>query len=158
MISRPLTEDDKKEICEWRYEGEYAIYNLPSFEELRETKRGFCSPDREMNYRAFISGGVLVGFTNIMEKGDEVFIGIGVRPDCCGKHFGREILGEACRAAKKRFPDKTLCLEVRIWNERAVRCYQNAGFVFDGEPYEKTTPAGKGVFVRMIRKEMPEYP
>lgn len=157
MLIRQLTEDDKKEICAWRYEGEYAIYDLPSYEELREAKRGFCSPDREMNYRAYISGGVLIGYTNIMEKEDEVFIGIGVRPDLCGKHHGTEILNEVCKIAEIRFPDKALCLEVREWNMRAVSCYKNAGFEVDGEPYEKTTPAGKGVFVRMIRKQLPEH-
>lgn len=35
MTGGPLTEDDKRELCAWRYEGAYALYNLPPYEELR---------------------------------------------------------------------------------------------------------------------------
>lgn len=36
-----LAEDDKKEICSWKYEGDYEIYNLPSYEEMKNKKK--CS-------------------------------------------------------------------------------------------------------------------
>ena len=36
LTYRPLTEADKREICDWKYEGEYELYNLPSYEEMRE--------------------------------------------------------------------------------------------------------------------------
>lgn len=151
MTNRFLTTADRMEICSWRYEGEYAVYNLPSYEEMRQTKSGFMNPDKEKDYRGFFADSILIGYVHIWEKPDGVFIGIGVRPDQCGKHYGTQILKEACKIAGARFPAKTLCLEVRIWNIRAIRCYQNAGFQFDGAPYEKTTPLGKGSFVKMIK-------
>ena len=31
-----ITEEEKEEISRWRYDGEYAIYNLPSYEEMKQ--------------------------------------------------------------------------------------------------------------------------
>lgn len=41
MTNRYLTEKDKREICSWKYDGEYSIYNLPSFEEMKKLQSGF---------------------------------------------------------------------------------------------------------------------
>lgn len=149
MTSHLLTEADKQEICSWKYENEYAVYNLPSYEEMSKAKTGFMNPEREQNYRGFFDGDILVGFVNILEEPAEIFIGIGVHPEYCGKHYGRRILDEVCRICKEKFPAKPLYLEVRTWNTRAVKCYQSAGFKIDGEPYEKITGIGKGLFYRM---------
>lgn len=151
LEARHLSEDDKRQICSWQYEGEYAVYNLPPYEKMRQAQSGFMNPGNEKNYYGFFENGVLVGFVNIKEKPTEFFIGIGVRPDICGKGYGTEILGEVCRIAKAQNPAKPLCLEVRTWNKRAVRCYEKAGFTIDGDPFEQTTGAGKGIFYRMIK-------
>ena len=42
-----LTGEEKREICGWRYPGEYAVYNLPSWEEMTRKQMGFCHPARE---------------------------------------------------------------------------------------------------------------
>lgn len=36
--------------------------------------------------------------------------------------------------------------------KRAIRCYQKAGFVIDGEACKMETLSGKSVFYRMSRK------
>ncbi|MBQ9120124.1 MAG: GNAT family N-acetyltransferase [Lachnospiraceae bacterium] len=149
MLCRDITEEDKREICSWRYEGEYAIYNLPSYEEMCKAGSGFMNPQKEKNYRVFLVEDTLVGFVNRREESTEVLIGIGVRPNCCGKGFGRRILDEVYRTSKAQSPNKPLCLEVRTWNQRAIKCYQKAGFEIDGAPCELTTPSGTGMFVRM---------
>jgi hypothetical protein len=53
VTNRFLTKNDKREICSWKYEGEYAIYNLPSYEEMSEAEMGFMNPNREKNYCSF---------------------------------------------------------------------------------------------------------
>ena len=68
LTYRPLTEADKREICDWKYEGDYALYNLPSFEEMQEQQMGFMDPASEKNYVAFLDGETLVGFVNILEE------------------------------------------------------------------------------------------
>lgn len=149
---RNLTEDDKRQLCSWKYAGEYGIYNLPSYGVMKEQHMGFMNPSNEKNYFAFLDEDVLVGFVNILEKDTEVFIGIGVNPALCGKHYGRRILEEAYHISKRLYPEKPLYLEVRTWNMRAVMCYKNAGFHIDGEQYELTTSIGTGKFFRMVRE------
>lgn len=152
LLHRALTEEDKKEICSWKYEGEYAIYDLPVYEEMCRKKIGFANPQREKNFQVFLLDGIVIGFVNIKEEPEEVFIGIGERPEYCGKGYGRQILAEACKVAKKKFPEKICYLEVRVWNERAIRCYQSVGFVIVGEPYMLKTLAGEDLFYKMVRK------
>ena len=148
---RNLTEADKQQICAWEYTGEYKIYDLPSYDMMKAQQNGFMDPKNEKNYFAFLDGDVLVGFVNILEKDTEVFIGVGVDPLLCGKHYGRRMLEEAYHISKRLYPQKPMYLEVRTWNTRAVMCYQNAGFHIDGEPYELTTEIGTGTFFRMVR-------
>ena len=44
---RRLTEKDKRQICAWQYEGEYAIYNLLPYEEMRAKQVGFMNEKAE---------------------------------------------------------------------------------------------------------------
>ena len=53
--------------------------------------------------------------------------------------------------SKQLFPNKPLYLEVRTWNERAIACYQKAGFVVEGDGFTQKTYDGEGTFYRMIR-------
>lgn len=152
LFCRLLTDKDKREICSWRYEGEYEIYNLPSYEEMEAAKMGFMNPEKENNFRAFLDGNTLVGFVNILEEEKEVFVGIGAAPQFCGQGYGHQMLTETYRISKELYPDKPLYLEVRSWNKRAIRCYEKAGFAMDGGTFEQETHVGTGTFYRMVRK------
>lgn len=151
LTSHRLTQAEKGQICAWQYPGEYAAYDLPAYAEMQEKQIGFCDPEREANYRAWYQAGCLVGFTNLLEEEREVFVGIGVNPKFCGQGYGQRILKEVCELSKRLFPGKPLYLEVRTWNERAVRCYEKAGFRIDGTPFEQITGMGPGTFYRMVR-------
>lgn len=146
-----LTDAEKWEICSWKYSGDYAVYNLPSYEVMKEKQIGFFNLEREQNYRAFYDGDCLAGFVNIKEEESEVFIGIGVKPELCSKGYGQLILHETYRISKELYPEKSLYLEVRTWNERAIRCYQKAGFEIVGEPFEQRTGSGLRTFYRMVK-------
>ena len=139
LVYRNLSEDEKRQICAWKYGGEYDLYNLPSYEEMQVRQIGFMNPQREKNYYGFWDESILVGFVNILEEKEEVFIGIGVNPDLCNKHYGQRMLLITYEISKKLYPDK-------------VKCYQKAGFRIDGQAYELTTGIGTGTFYRMIRE------
>ena len=151
MTNRYLTENDKKEICSWKYDGEYSIYNLPSFEEMKKLQSGFMNPEREKNYRAFLIDDILIGYINLTEKENGIFLGVGVHPDFCGKGSGKERLKKACQIAEELYYNEPLYLEVRTWNKRAINCYKQVGFSIDGNAFERTTEIGKGDFYRMIK-------
>lgn len=138
-------------ICGWNYPGEYAIYNLPPYEEMKKKGFAFGNPDRDQNFYSFEEDGELIGFVNILEEENEVFLGIGVHPAYCGRGYGQKIVSAATQISKEKYPGKPLYLEVRTWNERAVRCYKKAGFQIDGEPMDQETSIGAGSFYRMIK-------
>lgn len=66
---------------------------------------------------AYYHNDAFVGYTNIREKEKGVFIGIGVKPDMCGKGYGKLILKEVYIISKELYPNKPLYLEVRAWND-----------------------------------------
>lgn len=153
MLSyRLITEEEKTIISDWKYPGEYAIYNLPPYEEQKQRGIMLANPERKKNYYSYCEGGRLIGFTNILEKESEVCIGIGVSPDLCGNGWGQKILECASAISGSLYPAKRLCLEVRTWNERAIKCYLKAGFRIDGEAFVQKTNIGEGLFYRMVKE------
>ncbi len=152
LTYRTIEENDKKEICSWKYKGDYSIYNLPSYDEQKNINRGFCNADYEKNYYVFFDGNKLVSFVNLHEEDNEVFLGIGVNPICLNMGYGKRTIELACQISKKRYGSKPLYLGVRTWNKRAINCYKAVGFEIDGDQFELTTLIGKGVFYRMVRR------
>ena len=86
-----MTEPEKRQVCAWQYDGEYAAYNLPDYTEMQKRQMGFCNPDRRKNFYSYCDDTRLVGFTNLLEEETEVFVGIGVSPQLCNKGYGRLI-------------------------------------------------------------------
>ena len=153
LVYRNLSEDAKRQICAWKYGGEYDLYNLPSYEEMQVRQIGFMNPQREKKIiMVFGMKAYWWDLSIYWRKKEEVFIGIGVNPDLCNKHYGQRMLLITYEISKKLYPNKPLYLEVRTWNIRAVKCYQKAGFRIDGQAYELTTGIGTGTFYRMIRE------
>ena len=87
LVYRNLSEDEKRQICAWKYGGEYDLYNLPSYEEMQVRQIGFMNPKSEKNYYGFWDESILVGFVNILEEKEEIFIGIGVNPELQGGNY-----------------------------------------------------------------------
>lgn len=104
---RTLTEDDAKEICLWKYEGEYAVYNMPKWEECLAKNYGIADEERrQKNYRAVCIGNELFGFINIMKRADRVELGLGMKPEFCGRHLGPDFVLLAVDEAEKGVPGR----------------------------------------------------
>ena len=145
------TEDEKYIICDWQYDGEYAIYNNPPYEQQLREHRGFANPKN--SFFSFFDQDKLIGYINLVEEESAVFFGIGVAPDCCSQGYGQEITKTARMLSHQLYPGKPVYLEVRTWNKRAVACYEKAGFRIVGDPIEQVTPIGKGLFYHMEAEE-----
>ena len=141
-----LTEEEKAQICQWQYHGEYAIYNVKP-----NGKTGIYNPENQTNYYAFYDDDVFVGYINLIERNNKFSIGIAVKPQLCGNGYGTQMLKICCEIACSINPVKPLGLQVRSWNRRAIHCYEKTGFVISGDEYELTTPSGKGMFYRMVK-------
>lgn len=145
------TEEEKFEVGGWRYDGEYAVYDLPPYEEQLKLRMGLANPKN--CFYSFTDGDRLIGFINLIERETEVFFGIGVAPALCGRGYGREITEAACALSHQLFPGKPVFLEVQTWNTRAVRCYEKAGFRIVGEPVKRMKPSGEVLYYRMTEDE-----
>ncbi len=143
-----LTEDEKKQLCSWKYPDEYAIYNLPPYSQLTEKKTGFANPDNQQNFYSFYENDTLVGYINLIERNNKFSVGIAVNPQLCSKGYGQQILKTAVKIAEEK-SIKPISLQVRSWNKRAINCYKKAGFEIDGDEYTLNTPLGEGKFYRM---------
>lgn len=144
-----MTAQEKETVAAWNYTGDYEVYNMPSYQQQLEQGVAFGDPRCDQNFTSYYDGDKLIGFTNVLEEETEVFIGIGVSPNVCGQGYGQQMLRIAQEISRKRYPEKPLYLEVRSWNQRAITCYQKAGFTVDGEPFEQETMLGTGSFLRM---------
>ena len=47
LVYRNLSEDAKRQICAWKYGGEYDLYNLPAYEEMQVRQIVFMNPKSE---------------------------------------------------------------------------------------------------------------
>ena len=124
-----FTEELAKEITTWRYEGEYEIYNLPSWDEIINKQISLCKKEKRENFIGYLNEeNNLIGFVNLVDEGDSVFLGIGVKPEYCGAGIGKQIIKMALDECSKRYENKPIILEVRSWNKRAIKCYESQGF------------------------------
>ena len=82
---------------------------------------------------------------------DKAFIGIGLKPSLCGKGIGGNVMKLLIGECNKRFPNYLVALEVRSFNKRAIRCYENIGFEIN-KKYTKVTLTGNAEFYLMDYK------
>jgi RimJ/RimL family protein N-acetyltransferase len=140
---RPMTEEDARRVCGWRYPEPYHVYRWPEWEEMVREGREFADPAiRAEQYVTLTEpGGELAGYAQLFPLDRAVRIGIGLRPDLCGLGLGREAILLAAEEARRRRPDAEIDLEVETWNRRAVNAYAKAGFVVEDE-YERRAEHG----------------
>ena len=149
LTAHKLSEGQAKEISNWEYTGEYSIYNLPSWDKMVQENYSLTDTVKRERYIGYVNeDGELVGFINLLDEGDTVFFGIGIKPNFCGKGIGKIITNIALIESQKKFPNKPVLLEVRTWNKRAVNCYKSQGFEII-ETKQQQTYIGFGEFYVM---------
>ena len=143
MRIEALSEEQAKAIAEWRYEFPYEWYDTAADPRRVEL---FANPARREGLRAVVDdGGELIGFFNFVREGDEVRVGLGIRPDLTGRGLGAQFIEAGLRYAIDAWSPKRFRLWVAWWNERALRAYRRAGF------REVAEHEGKRRFVEMER-------
>jgi len=122
----PMTEPFAAEIAEWQYEFPYEWYDTASDPRRIEL---FSNAVRREGLRAVLGdGGDLVGFFNFVREGDEVRIGLGMRPDLTGRGLAQPFIQAGLEYARAQWEPLRFRLWVARWNERALRAYRRAGF------------------------------
>ena len=89
LVKDCMKEDYAKQIVEWKYEGDYSDYNLPTYEECKEKKYGITREDRKDNYIVYLLNNEVVFYSNMKEMdNNKLYIGVGLKPEYCGKVLG----------------------------------------------------------------------
>ncbi|MNR00781.1 hypothetical protein D3C85_1165650 [compost metagenome] len=146
----PLTDEACQELCTWRYPAPYDIYNWPQWAVMLRNESEFADPQiRDEQYHGVVDQyGTLIGFVQFFPIVGVTRLGLGLRPDLCGGN-GTPFVQLLVAEAQQRNPQQEIDLEVLVWNERAIRAYQRAGFTIT-DTYEKWTPTGMTDFHCMV--------
>ena len=139
----PLSEEHARSIADWRYEFPYEWYDTAADPRRVEL---FANPARREGLRAVIDDeGELIGFFNFVREGDEVRVGLGIRPDLTGRGLGAQFIQAGLGYASEEWRPRRFRLWVAWWNERALRAYRRAGF------REARRDEGRHRFIEMER-------
>lgn len=118
----------------WHYPPPYEFYNTPvpfyaeSLAEILDNQAGelFFAVYRGENFYGIFSYQPL--------SAERMEIGLGIRPEDCGKGQGLAMTQKAIEFARSGLQfEGILCLRVADFNQRALTVYQRAGFVKTGE-------------------------
>lgn len=145
----PFTEQEAAAMCSWHYPAPYDVYDCPDWETVQLQNWAMTRAElRQKEFHAVYAQGEFVGFFRIRQQEQSILIGLGLRPDCCGKGMGKQLLALVLNIAQTCFPSLSLQMEVRSFNQRAIRCYEQAGFRVVRK-YSRETAAGMTEFLRM---------
>lgn len=64
-------------------------------------------------------------------------LGICITNEKCNKHYGEESIKRILEYAYNKLKLNTIYLNVHKDNKRAIKCYENVGFIIDGEGKNK---------------------
>jgi ribosomal-protein-alanine N-acetyltransferase len=145
-----MTQSEAEIVAGWRYDPPYDFYD---FVKDPEDHAEILDPERRAgDYHAVGLDGELAGFFSFRPHGDELELGLGLRPDLAGKGLGLEFVEAGMAFGREKFGPRSFWLDVATWNERAKKVYERAGF----EPSHVWTqgarpPQGPVEFLRMTR-------
>lgn len=112
---------------EWKYEGAYSFYDMTA--DLEDYEEFIDESLRNANdhYQAMAEGG-LAGFFCVVRDGPVIEIGLGLRPDLCGKGVGKGFVDQAVDFISTHYQFDKLVMHVAAFNQRAVKVYRSCGF------------------------------
>lgn len=146
-----FSESQAKEVCNWVYTGIYSVYNVLPWEVFVANHWQLADEGaRKEIFHAILLDGEFIGFGRIQEVEDRIDLGIGLNPEYCGKGLGPAVMQALVNKAMSLFPNKTIGLEVRQFNERAIKCYEKVGFKLVSK-YMKETINGYVQFALMLK-------
>lgn len=133
----------------WKYEEPYSFYDMTSDEEdynelVNEELRN------QSEYFEVTADDELVGFFCLSVTMDEIEIGLGLKPEYCGKGIGRSFLKCILGYIDEHYTYNVLVMSVASFNKRAIRVYEACGFAQHGT-FMQETNGGRYEFVKMLK-------
>lgn len=133
----PLLESDAKDICQWKYEGDFEVYNYPDWEECIKMQIAFTDEEkRRKQYYKVNKSGERLGYFCLEEIDNAIELSVGIAPDKCSGGNGDMLINLALAKISELYSGKKIMLTVRPFNKRALRVYEKAGFKIVKEYFE----------------------
>jgi [ribosomal protein S18]-alanine N-acetyltransferase len=147
FLLRPLTQADAEEIASWAYPWEYAFYDFSSDPDdlallLDADARG------DTFHAAVGEDGRLAGFFQAQAGAGRVELGLGLRPDLCGRGLGEGFTRAGIELVRRVHGHMPITLAVAAFNVRAITVYERCGFAETGR-HRRHTSGGDWEFVDM---------
>lgn len=146
-----LTQEHAMEIADqWKYDGIYSFYDMTADMEDYEE---FTNEElrKETDHFEALLDGKLAGFFCVVPIGNDIEIGLGLRPDMCGKGTGRGFLEQILTYVYDKYSFENCILSVAEFNQRAIKVYRSCGFE-DGEITLRNTNGGQYAFLTLKKK------
>lgn len=145
-----LTQENAEIIADkWKYPGEYSFYDMTEdpedYEEIVDPKQ------RKDNYFQVLRDGELIGFFCLNWDDSKMELGLGMKPELCGRGNGNIFMREVEEYIRDKYSIKSVSLSVAEFNKRAIKLYENMGYVPCGKE-EVATNGGKYMFINMVKK------
>jgi len=148
----PLNEKYANDIVSnWHYDDVYSFYDMAADE---DDLRIFMDTKNWQNIiRAVLNeNDELVGWASFYTENDEFWLSLGLRPDLTGQGLGGEFVSECIRYAISGYGLKhTIKLAVALFNQRAIKVYQRAGFMETSKTI-RDTHIGQVEFIEMEKR------
>jgi len=125
---RKPTENDAKDIAEWKYEGEYSFYN----NDKTEAKKQWASNihKEENTFAMYNESNELIGNCCFdYDEEDKLYtFGVQMRPSLTGKGMGKEVVSAILSFGRETYKFNEIDLLVAKFNRRAITLYEKLGF------------------------------
>ena len=136
-------------VANWRYDGVYSFYDMAADEEdlmiFMDTKNWQNITKAVLN-----ENDELVGWASFYGENDEFWLSLGLRPDLTGRGLGKEFVRQCLEYAVSHYDlsKHTIKLAVAVFNQRAIKVYQRAGFLETNRTV-RNTHIGQVDFIEM---------
>jgi len=149
-IFAPMNQEYANDIVSnWHYDDVYSFYDMAADED--DLKIFMDTKNWHNIIRAVLNeNDELAGWASFYTENDEFWLSLGLRPDLTGQGLGAEFVSECVRYATShyRLIKDTIKLAVALFNQRAVKVYQRAGFVETSKTV-RDTHIGQVDFIEM---------
>lgn len=94
----------------------------------------------------------LVGYFCLCIENDNIDIGLGLRPDYCGRGMGKQFLTDIICFIERSYAYSTLSMDVAAFNKRAIKVYNSCGFK-ETHSFLQHTNGGEYDFIHLIMQK-----
>lgn len=131
---KKMNRQEAQTYLRWHYPAPYEFYNTPPFYYEASLAEILANQAGEQFFAVYVAEEFYGIFSYQLLEDGRMEIGLGIRPEDCGKGQGLEMTQKAIAFARQHLDFQgTLCLRVADFNERAIKVYERAGFVKTGE-------------------------